>query len=153
MRFHTAINKFCWQAALDLPLTVWRTALDQRRPYLDLSDAVRAITFAIEQDLFDGRVYNVVTLNATVRQLIETIESFVPALSIEYVDTRIMNQLSYNVSSARLTELGFCFTGNLENGIRETIGQLEGLCWTIRHPRTPSGPLSGGPGPNEYRKA
>ena len=43
MRFHTAVNKFCWQAVFGVPLTVWRTAYDQRRPYLDLSDAVRAI--------------------------------------------------------------------------------------------------------------
>ena len=50
MRFHTAINKFVWQACLGLPLTVWRTALHQRRPYLELGDAVRAIRFFIEVD-------------------------------------------------------------------------------------------------------
>src|SRR5262249_21123127 len=37
MRFHTAVNKFCWQAVVGEPLSVWRTALHQRRPYLDLS--------------------------------------------------------------------------------------------------------------------
>ena len=26
MRFHTAVNKFCWQAVMDLPITVWKTA-------------------------------------------------------------------------------------------------------------------------------
>ena len=40
MRFHTAVNKFVWQACLGEPVTVWRTAMDQRRPYLDLEDAV-----------------------------------------------------------------------------------------------------------------
>src|SRR5258708_35039889 len=39
MRFHTAVNKFCWQVASGQPLTVWRDALHQHRPYLDLSDA------------------------------------------------------------------------------------------------------------------
>ena len=34
-----AINKFVWQACMGLPLTVWKTALDQKRPYLDLKDA------------------------------------------------------------------------------------------------------------------
>lgn len=28
MRFHTAVNKFCWQASLGLPITVWTTAYD-----------------------------------------------------------------------------------------------------------------------------
>ena len=40
MRFHTAVNKFCWQAVMGQPLTVWKTALHQNRPYLDLGDAV-----------------------------------------------------------------------------------------------------------------
>src|ERR1019366_5534152 len=66
MRFHTAVNKFCWQAVMGQPLSVWRTAYNQKRPYLDLSDAVRTIAFIIKKDLFDGRVYNVLTLNATV---------------------------------------------------------------------------------------
>ena len=30
MRFHTAINKFCWQAVLGQPLTVWTTAKNQQ---------------------------------------------------------------------------------------------------------------------------
>ena len=34
MRFHTAVNKFCWQAVMGIPLTVWRTAQYQKRPYL-----------------------------------------------------------------------------------------------------------------------
>ena len=32
MRFHTAVNKFCWQAAMGQPITVWSTAYDQKRP-------------------------------------------------------------------------------------------------------------------------
>ncbi len=32
MRFHTAVNKFCWQAVTGQPITVWRTALHQVRP-------------------------------------------------------------------------------------------------------------------------
>ena len=35
----------------------WRTAYDQKRPYLALSDAVRAIPHIIEHDIFDGRIY------------------------------------------------------------------------------------------------
>jgi UDP-glucose 4-epimerase len=43
MRFHTAVNKFCWQAVMGQPITVWSTAYDQKRPYLDLFDAARAL--------------------------------------------------------------------------------------------------------------
>jgi len=37
MRFHTAVNKFIFQVKLGRPITVWRTALHQRRPYLSLN--------------------------------------------------------------------------------------------------------------------
>ena len=43
IRFHTAVNKFCFQASLSQELTVWRTVLHQRRPYLILEDFNRAI--------------------------------------------------------------------------------------------------------------
>jgi UDP-glucose 4-epimerase len=124
MRFHTAINKFCWQAAHGLPLTVWRTALDQRRPYLDLSDAVRAVGHAIESEMFDGKTFNVLTLNASVRQLVDTIKTFVPSVSVEYVDTEIMNQLSYNVSSEQFERFGFSVEGDLTKSIRLTLERL-----------------------------
>ena len=124
MRFHTAVNKFCWQAVMGQPISVWRTAYDQKRPYLDLGDAARAISFIIRKDLFDGRIYNVLTLNATVRQIVETIKEFVPDLEVGFVDSPIMNQLSYEVSTARFTGAGFKFSGDLRQGVRETIALL-----------------------------
>jgi len=124
MRFHTAVNKFCWQAVMGQPITVWRTAYDQKRPYLDLFDAVRAIAFIIRKDLFDGRIYNVLTHNSTVRQVVETLREFVPDLQVGFVDSRIMNQLSYEVSCERFIAEGFIFAGDLRRGIGETVGLL-----------------------------
>lgn len=127
MRFHTAINKFCWQAVTSQPLTVWRTALDQKRPYLDLGDAVAALRFILERRQFDRRVYNVLTTNASVRQIIELIHSHVPAATVRYVETSIMNQLSYDVENTRFTRLGFEFRGSLAGGIAQTISQFRAL--------------------------
>lgn len=124
MRFHTAVNKFCWQSVMGQPVTVWRTAYDQKRPYLDLVDAARAIAFIIEKDIFDGRIYNVLTLNATVRDIVDTIRAFVPDLEVTFVDNEIMNQLSYEVSYERFTSQGFTFAGDLRRGVGETIALL-----------------------------
>ena len=121
MRFHTAVNKFCWQATMGKPITVWNTAYDQKRPYLDLLDASRAIIHIIENDIFDGRIYNVLTQNSTVRQVIDIIREFVPSLEVEFVDTKIMNQLSYEVLCDRFKSKGFVFSGDLKRGIKETI--------------------------------
>ena len=124
MRFHTAVNKFVWQACLGLPLTVWQTALEQRRPYLDLGDAVRAMAFILEQDHFDGHVYNVLTANATVSEIVDILRGHVPDLDIQLVDSPIMNQLSYHVSRAKFENLGFSFRGSLADGIAESIRML-----------------------------
>ncbi len=124
MRFHTAINKFCWQACLGQPITVWRIALNQKRPYLALDDAIRALDFIIKTDRFDNQVYNVLTANATVSEIVDAIRVYVPDAHVEYVDARIMNQLSYEVSCERFTSQGFTFSGDLRKGIGETISLL-----------------------------
>lgn len=124
MRFHTAVNKFCWQAVMQEPLTVWRTALHQKRPYLVLSDAVKAIMFIIKNNLFDQRIYNVLTENLTVNSIIEYIKKRTRRLDIQYVDAEIMNQLSYDVSNMRFRNHGFGFTGSVEKAVNETISLL-----------------------------
>ncbi|MBE0596223.1 MAG: SDR family oxidoreductase [Desulfuromonadales bacterium] len=127
MRFHTAVNKFIWQACTGTPLTVWSSALDQQRPYLDLEDAVRALRFIIGRDLFDGEVYNVLTLNATVREIVAAIQGCVPDVTVNLVEARIMNQLSYAVCCRRFRELGFEFTGDLQRRVAESVALLRGV--------------------------
>jgi len=127
MRFHTAVNKFVWQACLGEPITVWRTALNQKRPYLELGDAVRALRFILERDLFDGNVYNVLTDNVTVGGIVEIIRKYVPDVKVELVDSAIMNQLSYTVSAERFRALGFEYQGELEQGIKATVELLRGV--------------------------
>ena len=124
MRFHTAVNKFCWQAVMGIPITVWTTALDQKRPYLDLDDCVRAIAFSIENNLFDGQVYNVVTKNATVRDVVDEIRKHIPNLQVSFVEHQIMNQLSYEVSDRKIRALGYATQRDLSQGVSETIKLL-----------------------------
>jgi len=127
MRFHTAVNKFVWQACSGEPITVWRTALNQRRPYLDLGDAVRALVFILRRRQFDQSTYNVITTNATVAEIVQTIQSYISDLKIKYVDSEIMNQLSYTVSSERFRKLGFRFKGSLEKAVADSVGRLKNI--------------------------
>ena len=124
MRFHTAVNKFCWQAVMGRPISVWRTAYDQKRPYLDLLDASRAIELIIKNNIFDGRVYNVLTNNSTVREVVDVIREFVPDIKVGFVDSKIMNQLSYEVLDNRFKSQGFISAGSLRRGIGETVSLL-----------------------------
>lgn len=127
MRFHTAVNKFCWQALTGQPITVWRTAMDQLRPYLDLEDAMRALHFVIQHELFDKNIYNVLTVNTSVADILSLIRTHVPDITIEYVDAKIMNQLSYKVSNQRFRDCGFEFQGDLGRAINDTFALLDGV--------------------------
>lgn len=134
MRFHIAVNKFCWQAVMGQPLTVWKTAQHQYRPYLDLVDAVESIKFIIHKKLYDRRVYNIVTTNSSISNIKDTICKYMPDTTIEYVDTQIMNQLSYRVSSNLFTDQGFKFKGDLIKGITNTISLLRGSRYGLKVP-------------------
>ena len=128
MRFHTAVNKFCWQAVMSKPLTVWKTAIDQKRPYLDLDDAVCAIAQILKKKKFDGRVYNAVSVNVTVRHVVGMIKNIIPEVKINFVENRIMNEHSFEVLNTRLSEDGFIPKGNLNDGINRTISMLQNAC-------------------------
>lgn len=127
MRFHTAVNKFAWQACMGEPVTVWRTALHQRRPYLDVGDAVRAMRFILERDLFNQRIYNVLTENLTVSGVLEALRELAPDLDVQFVDSVIMNQLSYTVRNDRFRALGFEFRGQLRAALEETVNLLKNI--------------------------
>ena len=124
MRFHTAVNRFCWQAVMAQPLTIWSTAYEQKRPYLDLHDAARAFAFILDADLFDGGIYNVLTTNATVHEVVDVIREFVPRVDLTFIDHPFMNALSYEVACERFVGKGFRFEGELRRGIGETIARL-----------------------------
>ena len=125
MRFHTAINKFCWQAVTGQPLTVWSTAQNQKRPYLALSDAIGVITYSMKKKLYNQETYNVLTENLTVDSIIKIIRELIPQININHVDSEIMNQLSYEVSNQKISKVGFQFTGSISENIFNTINLLQ----------------------------
>ncbi|MFO0782200.1 MAG: SDR family oxidoreductase [Phycisphaerales bacterium] len=136
MRFHTAVNKFCWQAAMGQPVTVWRTAMHQKRPYLELGDACAAIGHILRADLFDGRIYNILTANHTVDDIVTAIRQHVPTLEVRLVDERIMNQLSYEVLDARIRATGWAPRGSIRTAITQTLELLGQRAPLPAHSRT-----------------
>lgn len=127
IHYDTVVDKFVWQAACGEPLTVWKTAWKQERPYLYLGDAVGAINFIIKNDLFNGELYNVLTDNFTVRELVKTIKSELLNLKIIHVNSPIMNKLSYKVDDKKFRSLGFKPSGNIKTGVKDLIAPLKGI--------------------------
>jgi UDP-glucose 4-epimerase len=127
MRFHTAVNKFIWQASVGQPITVWKTALNQKRPYCGINDCINAINFFVKQGLFDGQVYNILTSNFTVKNITDVIRGYVPDIQISFVDSPIMNQLSYEVSSEKSQTLGLIYNDNIEASVRKILLKLRNI--------------------------
>jgi UDP-glucose 4-epimerase len=128
MRFHTAVNKFCLQAALGKELTVWATALNQIRPYLALSDLGLSINHVIQKSLYDSEIYNLVSINTTVADIINLIENNLnEKVKLNLVESKIMNNLSYEVSNLKFQSTSFSFTGNLNDAISKTLDLFKGI--------------------------
>ena len=127
IRFHTAVNKFTWQACVGEPITVWETALHQRRPYLDVEDAVKGVSHIVKNDIFENEIYNLVTLNATVEDIINEIRRNIPNVNIVFVKSEAMNNLSYDVNCDKIQKIGVFSEGSLERGVRDTVNMLSSV--------------------------
>ena len=127
IRFHTAVNKFCFQSATNQPLTVWKFAYNQKRPYLSLEDLNRSISFILNNNIPIKTTYNILSENYTVKNIIDTIKKIKKRVRIKKVSNKIMNQLSYNVSNKKFCSLGFKFKSNLDKDIKITLKKLRNL--------------------------
>ena len=124
IRFHTAVNKFCLNAAINENIYVYKTALNQYRPYLSLKDAFKTFKFCIEKDFFNNDVYNILSGNFTVNQILKKIRNHKKDIKVKLVKTEIMNQLSYHVSKKKIQKEGLNLNQDIENDIKETLKLL-----------------------------
>lgn len=124
MRFHTAVNKFIWQAQFNLPITVWRTALHQQRPYLDIIDACEAISSVIRMDLYKREIYNVVSESCAVADILDIIRKFYPSIKVELVEDKAMNESSFSVGTSDVLRQNANFQGSIERAVEEMHGKF-----------------------------
>ena len=127
IRFHTAVNKFCLNAAINEDVEVYKTALHQYRPYLSLRDAFKTIKFSIEKDFFKNDIFNILSGNYTVNQIIQKIKRRKKNLKIKLVNSAIMNQLSYHVSCKKINNEGLYLKNKIDKDINDTLDLLNNI--------------------------
>ncbi|NUC70871.1 NAD(P)-dependent oxidoreductase [Haloterrigena sp. SYSU A558-1] len=118
MRFDTVVDKFAYLAATGQPLTVYKGAEDQKRPYLHVQDAVRSMMFAADK-LGDGEPYNVVGQNGRLQDVVDAIKRHFPGVEIGYTEAEQLNQLSYIVSDEKIQNKGFETAYTIDQGVEE----------------------------------
>lgn len=130
IRFHTAINKFCYQAAIGVPLTVWKQNYNQYRPYLGVNDCVKAIEILLEHGA-SQTTYNTITNNFKLSDIVNYINSIM-SVDLQMIDTPLLNQHSYKVNMDKLMSLGFVPNDDIHESISSTIGMFSGINNTAR---------------------
>jgi len=124
MNFTSIISKLCWQAVLNQPLTIERTTYKQKSPYLAVHDAINAICMMIKRNHFDNKIYNVVSVNTTMEEIIESIRNYIPAIQTIFFDEPRNRFYSGEVKPERLLSLGFTPVVDVKQGIYDTINLL-----------------------------
>lgn len=111
--FGTALNRFCIQAAIGHPLTVYGKG-GQTRGFLDIRDTVRCIELAVNNPAASGefRVFNQFTEQFSVGELAEMVRKAGEAMDLNVVVEHIDNprvekeEHYYNARNTRLLDLG-----------------------------------------------
>ena len=127
IRFHTAVNSFCLNAGIGEKIKVYKTALHQYRPYLSLEDAFKLFKFCIDENFFENDIYNVVSNNFTVNQIINKIKKLKKNIKISYINSAIMNQLSYHVDKKKLSNRGLFLNSNLDRDVADTLNLFKNI--------------------------
>jgi len=111
--FGTALNRFCVQAAIEMPLTVYGKG-GQRRGFLNIRDTLRCVELAITNPAKPGdyRVFNQFTESFTVLELAELVRTQASklglAVEIEHLENPRVEQENhhYNPAHSKLLDLG-----------------------------------------------
>jgi UDP-sulfoquinovose synthase len=111
--FGTALNRFCVQAAIEHPITVYGKG-GQTRGFLDIRDTVRCIELACQNPAARGefRVFNQFTEQFSVLELAEMVRVAGKRLGFEVtvdhlLDPRVeAEEHYYNAKHTKLTQLG-----------------------------------------------
>ena len=125
MRFHTAVNKFCLNSVLKIPIPIWGRSINLFRPYLSLKDATKTIKFIISKKFFPCDVFNILSENKTIDQILKIIKQNNLKPKIMYVKSRILNQDSYKISKNKIEKYGLKLNSKISSDIKQTVKKLK----------------------------
>lgn len=125
MRFDTVIDRFAYLACIGSPLTVYDSAVNEKRPYAHVKDVVRGFSFATHNKAMHGQAYNLVGQNAGVGEAVDAIKEFIPNAVVTITSTPSLNQLSYVLSNEKMKALGFECKYAVREGVKDIIDKFE----------------------------
>jgi nucleoside-diphosphate-sugar epimerase len=127
MRFHTAINKFCFNCVLGKPLPLWKGMTNKPRPYLSLKDAFAVVKFTLEKNFFRNDIYNILSQNLTLASIIKIFKKNKIKVKVKYHKSRLINQYPFMVSNKKFSSVAFSLKSKIAEDIKLTLKQFKYL--------------------------
>ena len=129
--FGTAINRFCCQAAIGEPLTLFGLG-KQRRGFLPICDSMQCLTLAVDNppEAGDYRVFNQFEETYTVSELASKVASVASDMGLDPRIRRIENPRKeleehyYNPDHDHLLALGYQPTRDMDSELRAMLEDL-----------------------------
>ena len=73
------------------------------------------------KNFFENDIFNALSGNFTVNQILNKIKKIKKRINIVYVDSPIMNQLSYHVDDQKIKKKGLVLKSNIDVDIKDTL--------------------------------
>lgn len=126
-RFEAVANRFAYYAGVGRPLTVYGSG-QQRRALVHVRDASQAVLFCLTHPADTiGQLFNATAVNASVLELVTTIQALKPNVEVHYTEQDIRTHSSFEANSTALRSLGWQPKHSLETGLGELLNQFRGF--------------------------
>jgi hypothetical protein len=101
--------------------------INKPRPYLSLSDAFLVLKFTIEKNFFKNDVYNVLSQNLTLINIVKIFKKYQKKVKLKYYKSKLVNQYPYMVSNEKFSSDAFKLRSKISKDIKLTLKQFKYL--------------------------
>lgn len=126
MRFDGIANRLTYLTGVGRPMVIHGSG-EQIRPLIHIHDASAVIRLCLTDPRAEGEIINAVIMNPSINQIARTLQTLATDASIRYTDQDILTELSFEVDSSKLIEMGFQPQFNLEQGLEEMLARWRGF--------------------------
>jgi UDP-glucose 4-epimerase len=126
MRFDGIANRLAYLVGVGRPMVIYGSG-EQIRPLIHVQDASTVLRLCMSDPRAEGQVINAVTINPSANYIARTLQSIAADASMRYTDQDILTEISFQVDSTKLLEMGFRPRFSLEQGLREILTRWRGF--------------------------
>jgi UDP-glucose 4-epimerase len=126
MRFDGIANRLAYLVGVGRPMIIHGSG-EQIRPLIHIGDASAVLRVCLTDSNAEGEIINAVMMNPSVNQIAHTLQTIVPDAPIRYTDQDVLTEISFQVDSPKLVEMGFQPQFDLEQGLRKMLARWRGF--------------------------